>query len=517
MSDRRRIYDRIGRAGMALIVLTVADKLLALVREMIVARQFGISAALDAFNIAWAVPGIICLFCSGAMTGAFIPLYLQWSRTGASDNNSRLLIWCVGLLCAAVTLVLTLTAQWFFPALGFGLDESARPLGITAARLLALLVLFDGAGILLGAVLQAEKRFVSLQTAPLFINVVTIPVVLIAHRRLGIFALIAGLLAGTACKTLFLASALRRRGFPLLRRPCYDRDVVRRFTVLALPLLGSELIVNLNFIVDQVMAGMLATGSVSTLKYAYRVYDLPVQIIIIAMAKALFPFVSETALEEGREGLRRMFQHALLFLGFITVPMLCTGMLFSTEIVKLLFERGAFDPAATMQTARTFVCYNAGLFFYAYAFINGTFFSAMQATGTLFRMGCLSVGLNILLNALFMRCFGVQGIALSTSVTVGILDCGFIVLIVRRLGMPDGWAIGRNFLRIGVAAVCMCGAGLALQNTAGTIPLPWAARLWLGMCLMLGVYALCIWRLKTAEIERYIAVFRRILGRMEPP
>ncbi|MCX8044729.1 MAG: hypothetical protein N3B18_11485, partial [Desulfobacterota bacterium] len=91
-----RPYDLVGKAGIALILLAAVDKMLAVFREILIASRFGVSSQLDMFNLAWAVPGILSLFFSGALTGAFIPLYVQWLQTRHIEdvhNICRLLIW----------------------------------------------------------------------------------------------------------------------------------------------------------------------------------------------------------------------------------------------------------------------------------------------------------------------------------------------------------------------------------------------------------------------------------------
>ncbi|MCX8042888.1 MAG: oligosaccharide flippase family protein, partial [Desulfobacterota bacterium] len=466
----------------------------------------------------WAVPGILSLFFSGALTGAFIPLYVQWLQTRHIEdvhNICRLLIWGAVGLFGTLSIVLIIAAPVVFPLLGFGLPDNVKDFGIVVTRFLALLVLFDGASILLSALLQAEKRFISMQGASLFVNAMTIVMLVLFSERLGVFALVAGLLVGTACKTVALAGALKRRGIFLFRPIRYDSCAVRAFVLLVLPLLGSELVVNVNFLVDQIMAGSLGSGAISTLKYAYRVYDLPVQIIIIALSRALFPFASEAALDVSRERMRRIFHHALIFLAVITAPMISFGCLFAHDIVHLLFERGAFNAAATHETAMTFICYNIGLFFYAYAFINGTLFSAMQATRILFGMGCLSVVLNIVLNVLFMNLLGVRGIALSTSVTTGIISSLFILLMIRRCAVMHLKPVYGNYLRIIIATIGMVTACMVIDRVAGAFMIAGIIRISIVASVSCSVYGVLLWILRTREIEGYIGFFKRLVMRTQ--
>jgi putative peptidoglycan lipid II flippase len=161
-------------------------------------------------------------------------------------------------------------------------------------------------------------------------------------------------------------------------------------------------------LIDTVMVTQLPPGSVSTLRYAYRINDLPIQIVIMSISRAIFPFISSQAIEKDYEGLRWVFKHSVTLLGLITLPLISLIALFSHDVVAILLERGAFDSFATQQTAETLVCYGVGLFFASYAFVNGAFFSALKDTKPLLYLGFLSMLLNIAFNFIFMRLKGLR-------------------------------------------------------------------------------------------------------------
>lgn len=476
MSSDQTTYSQISRATAIIVGLTLVDKILAVGKEMLMAHRFGVSEELDAFNIALAFPGVATLFLSGAIISAVVPLVVEWTKshspTEASSRAVRL-FYAVSLFFSIAALAVYVASPTIIGVMGYGFDSRIRGLAVAIQRLLVLLILLDGAGTILRGLLQARKCFFGLSAAPIFVNVLIIAM-LVVGKELGIGALVWGTILGTMCKTAVMLILLVRDGVRFMPMGLPSRETLKAFLVLAVPLLGSEAMANSNLLVDQAMATQLAAGSVSTLRYAYRINDLPVQVVIIAISRSIFPFIAEQSLADDQSPLRRLFKHSVIVLAFLTFPLICFTVLFSEDIVGILLQRGAFAREATLETASTLACYSCGLFFYAYTLVNGTFFSAMRDTRTLFFMGILSVLLNVVLNLLFIQWIGVRGIALSTTVTLGILSALFISLLTHRLQFTDYRGLCHTLLRLAAASTTVVVAGAMLKQIylRFEVPLP---------------------------------------------
>ena len=436
---------------------------------------------------------------------------MEWSARESlpqANQHALTLFLLLTLFFGLLTAVGYLFSPVLFPLMGYGFEPEGKKLGIVLEKFLIFLILIDGSSILFMAILQAQKRFFSLQLAPVFINIITILLLLFFHEKLGIYTLVWGFLLGTLGKAIFMAVSIHQSGFRFFGKLTFDRTKISAFFLLALPLLGSELIANVNLLVDQVMATSLAAGAVSTLRYAFRVNDMPIQIVILALSNAIFPFVIEKVLQKDLEGLRYYFNQLIIFLGLLTLPIIGLVLLFSQEVIGILFQRGAFDLRATQQTAQTLLFYNLGLFFYAYAFANGVFFSALKDNKPLFYMGCLSVILNIVFNLIFMRFFGVKGIALSTTFTMGVATILFMYLIKNRIKLSFA-RIAANFGRLVVAAVSMFAIGALLKSYG----LDWGIdRIYyvpvITMVVLAWYFGVC-WALKTEELQFFLDLFRQ--------
>jgi len=511
MSESSSLAGQIGKASAVIMIWSMVDKILAMGKEMMTAHRFGVSASLDVFNLAYSFPGTIMLF-SGVLGAAFVPLYLEWRNHSSreADSHATWLLYLTTLFFSGLALICFVFTPEIIQLIGYGFQPREKQLAIIMERLLLLLMFIDGAGIIFRGILHARKLFSHLYIAPLFVNI-TIIFLLFFDMGLDIYVLVWGFLIGTAMKTIYMGIALYREGFQYGTPQPFDRQKIKPFLLLAIPMLGNALIANSNIMIDQVMATQLPSGSVSTLRYAFRINDFPVQVVITAISMAIFPFIGEEAAAGNDENLKRIFKYALIFLGFLTIPITCLVVLFSEDVVILLLKRGAFDMEATRQTAQTLVCYSLGLFFYAYTFINGSFFAALQNTKALLYMTIASIFLNVFFNFVFMHLIGVRGIALSTSFTMFIISIYFVYLLKQRLGISDLSEIFSSFYRIILAAACMLGTGFLSLQLFRMVTIERWIYLPITLTLVCISYLGVVWMFRTDDLSNCWEALARML------
>ncbi|MFH1156905.1 MAG: lipid II flippase MurJ, partial [Pseudomonadota bacterium] len=210
MIETTSLAGQIGRASLVVMIWSMVDKILAIGKEMLTAQRFGVSVALDVFNVAQAFPGFLVLFFSGVLLSAFVPLYLEWRNRCSSQEADSQATWLI-FLTTAFFAVLALICFSLSPVIiqltGYGFGPKEKQLGIMMERLLSLLVFIDGAGILFRGILQARKMFLHLYVAPIFVNI-TIIFLLYYDTGLDIYVLVWGFLIGTLLKTIYMGVAL---------------------------------------------------------------------------------------------------------------------------------------------------------------------------------------------------------------------------------------------------------------------------------------------------------------------
>ncbi len=507
-NDHRDLYGAINKATLVIMAWTFVDKVLAVAKEMLQAREFGIQVSLDVFNLAFAVPGLTVLLIDVAVYSAFVPLYSEWRQQLAErDLRDRTMTVftasMLGILLIAVAGYAL--APWYFPVIAHGMEPVQQHLGVAMQRTLMLLVVLEGASVLLAALLQAWKLFAAVTLAQSAINISLI-LFLVFAADLGIDLLVWGTLAGCAAKLFFLFACISWKGFRVFSPFSFTGGELAVFLKLVLPLMGSALIVNSILVVDQSMATQVSAGGVSSLRYAYRINDLPLQLLVIAITRAIFPYISDSAAKGDKEAMCYVFNRSLIFIGLISFPMIGFVVIFAPDIVSVLLKRGAFGEEAAMRTALTLQCYIAGLYFFAYGYINGAFFSALKLVRSLLFMGVLFLLLNVVLNILFIWIFDeVYGIALSSSLSAFLVCVLFIIMLHKHLRFSLVGSEIRSILLPLAAAVFLGAVCYLLRGALRGVDLPQVVSLLLWAVFYFSSYVGLLLLFRTPEIVEVLS------------
>lgn len=514
MESAQSVLEKVGRATFLIVIFSIFSKALALLKEAIVAARFGVSPELDAFNIAYAYPAIIILFLSGAMIPAFVPMYIEWEKRSndLATLNTTVILSIVSIFFCIVTFLSYTLAKIIYSFFGFGFNKFQTELCLAIANILVLMILFEGIAIIPQALIQSKKKFFQLNISLNFQNLGIIVLLLAFQNQIGIYAMAYGVILGSFAKLAY--SLLVLRSFPFrftFSKSELNYNEIKGFFLVLLPLLGSEMIANLNIFVDQIMATKLGEGAVSTLRYAYRVNDIPIQIIIMSLSQAILPYISEQALEPDRTNMKETFKTAVIFVGFLSLPITFLTLLYSLDVVKLLFERGAFDNTASNNTAQVLVCYSFGLVFYAYSFINGNFLVALRQGRFLLWVGLFSIVANFLFNLLFMHFLGVKGIALSTSVTLCIVSLIFLTILKHKLKFSVMAEIIKNLGTLLICCLIMFLVGLALKQINTTIQVPYMPFIMISVTITLLTYAGAVYILRTKELNVCLNILKKLV------
>lgn len=414
--------------------VTLAGKLVALAKEILVAGYFGTSDALDAFLIALLVP----LFCVGVFAysfpGALIPALVQARKQHGENGGKRLLgnaLTLALLLLALVTLLLYLAGPGLVRLLASGFTDEKLALTLHLYQQLLPLVLIQGFGVFLGATIEADKKFTLVALLPAVTPLCIALVLLAGGPHLGITALVVGTLVGCGLELSVLLTVLRVRQMTLLPRwHGFDPatwQVLRQY----LPVVAGSFMMTCTLLVDQAMAAWLGPGSVAALSYANKLISFMLSLSAVAVGKAVLPYFSEMTAERDWAGLRHTLRHYLRLIVLVSVPVVIGLVVLADEFVALLLERGAFGAEDTARVSTVLACYALQLPFYVAAILAVNLISSLRLNALLFYGSTLNLFVNIVLNYVFIQFFGVAGIALSTSI-VYLVSAAFLLSRVTR-------------------------------------------------------------------------------------
>jgi len=490
--------------------LTMASRVLGFVREALIAQVLGAGWLSDCFFVAFKLPNLFRrLFAEGAFAAAFVPLLAQLRGQSPDDDGPARaftddVLGVLLLVLSGVTAAGLVFMPWVVLALTGGFHDPApgqTALAIDLARLTFPYLLFVSLTALLAAVLNSVGRFAAAAASPILLNLLLIGALLLlpggspATAR-GLAATVS--LAGLA-QMVWLTLACRRAGVaPRLRMPNLT-PLVRRLGRMAGPVALGQGALQLNILFGTLLAAWaLPGGSLSHLTYADRLVQLPVGVIGIAIATALLPAMARSH-GAGEDSAARAAQAQGLELTLLlAMPAAFALIGLAGPIVRLVFERGAFNAGDTQATARAVVAYAAGLpAFVIIKALTPGYLSRGDAT-TPVKVALAGMAVNLVAALSLLAPMGAAGLALATSLA-GWVNAALLALLLALRGQAPLVAGSPRRLLGGLALSAATGvlaatAGFGLDDLHGgllaagmaatllvTIGMHLGLALWLGL------------------------------------
>ena len=403
---------------------TMISRILGLAREILLANVVGPSLIGDVFIFAFKFPNFFRrMFAEGAFNAAFVPLFAGRLEEEGREAARRYAGEVVAIM-AAWMLFLTLVAMaampWILILLAWGwTDEPDKfDLAVNLTRITFPYLMFMVLTAMLSGMMNSLGKFAAAAAAPILLNIALISALLLVKYGIvdaaGHALAVAVALAGMA-QFLWLALACRRMNIlPRMPWPKLTPGV-RRLLVLMLPGVLGASVVHVNLLIDAFLATLLPEGSLMFLFLADRINQFPLGVVGVSVGVALLPLMTRQ-LRAGDDMAATYNQNrAIEFALFLTVPAAAAFLAMGEPVIRVVFERGAFLPEHTPQTALALAAFAVGLpaAVLIKAFHPG--FYARQDTVTPFKIGVFAVILNIVLAVTLMQFILHVGIALATS------------------------------------------------------------------------------------------------------
>lgn len=510
--------DKVARATALLMVLKFLTATAGLLKQTLVAAQFGTSGTTDAYIVATTVVGLVLVWTNSPINQVIIPLFrYDLTRRGEPEAWANISILLNSLL---VVLSLVVLAGWLFaPALvslmtpGFTGGTNDLATGLTRVMLFTLVFIPPGA--VLAQVLFCYDRFLLPGISDLVNNVVTVIAILALGSAYGIYGLAAATVLGAVCE---LASQL-----PILweKRRFYRRQLdlrhpgMREVGRLGAPLLLANSGMELARITDRIFASFLPAGNLSALAFANRPVSILSDILIDPLQQSIFPHFTKLSAEGNFQALSRQHSRYLRMLFFLTFPVTVGVMVIAEPVVRLLYHRGAFDETSVQLTSQALACYVIGFPAIALSRALNRVFLSFKDTWTPTKLSLLRIGLKIFLAGVLVQPFGHVGLALAESFSHIIRAVCTFFFLPEQLKGNEQWGTMKSFGQTLIACTLM-GAVVYLikERIAGLVSLP----LELGTLVLLGIatYGLIIFLFRGEEVQSLLEIVTGLSAKYTP-
>lgn len=487
-SSRGAMLGRVRSVGM----LTLLSRILGLVRDGVMATQFGNGMIRDAFSVAFRVPNLARqLFGEGALSTAFLPVFIRdleqngkeaafRTATAVLISVSVFLFW---ILLIAEALVL---AVWHFAELN---QEAHLLLGLTAVLLPYLLLVCVLAQAC--AIMHGLGSFSVPAMFPVLLNALWISAAIIIwnsfnHSVTRIYAISASIVGIGLVQLILSWPTLKKLGFEFQRSWRENGDRVREIRRTMLPVVLGLSITQLNTLLDSVMAWLLTApsyptqsgwlssyplteGTASALYLGQRMYQFPLGVFGVALGTVIFPLLALHAERKELDRFRDDFLHGLRLVISIGLPASAGLILVASPLTDALFRHGEFTASDSRQTAAMIMMYALGVWASCGLLIVNRAFYALGDRRTPLRAGVLSILVNLAASLTLVWYLDGRGLALATAISAAFQFTLAAWLLSKRLESVNWRDLGGVTWRAIVCTATMSLAVFALSSWLGSL------------------------------------------------
>lgn len=515
MTSEKNRQSRIIRGFAALATGTMVSRATGMLREMALAFYLGSGAVMDAFVVAFTLPNLFRrILGEKVLESAVLPTYKQLCNAGkhqeAADliKTTLLLIVAIGAFVTGLGIAFTPTLVTLFAP---GFCPETHLLAVKMGRIMFPFLILISVAAMFGVILQSRERFGVYGIIPALFNIAIIISLWVGLNRFGPEIAAWGVLAGGLLEGLAMIPIVRQtfsfRGAKV--RP--HSPSVRQVNRLAIPVFLETILDKSIVLVDRRLASIVSAGSIAALGYAFRLLQLPYGILVLALARTFYQHLVDAAGNVAQ--FTRMTGMALRSVLAVMTPCAAILIVFSDLIVRIVYQRGAFDEQSVRLTSSAFACYGIGIIGMTALAILTRAFNALKDTRTPVKVSVAMMIINIILNYLLVHTsLRHAGLALASSVAYWFAGISLFFLLRQKLRqMAPDLRISFNMIKdtgkIVMATVPATLVGWVIKSQAGMTPDLIGSTIYLatGATGFIGVYLLML-RLLNLSINDLIHV-----------
>lgn len=419
-------------ATIIMIIGALTAKILGFVRDVVLAKIYGTSNVMDAYVISNTIPNIV-LACFGvAIANTIVSLFSNEKKQSNEENakkvldTANLIMICMSMIFIIITL---LGARFFVKIIANGFDNDTLNLAITLTKITSASILFISLNYVLNGYLQYKNKFFLTSFSGSYSSMIVILLALLKVENIYSYAWAWVIGALLQFITVYIVSKKNKYKFKLGFKDV--KKYIKPIIYLSVPLMISYSIQQINVIVDRSIASSLFVGAVSALNYANIIIVAVTAVIITPIVTVQY---SKMAKLESDKDLRMDANNTIDIMSLVMIPVTFAIILFSKQIIYLLFFGGNFDFTSLDNTYKALTLYSIGIIFTAYRDTLIRVCLVKKDSKLPMISNILAVILNIILNIVLSKYLSHIGLALATSISLGISMCVLLFFVKTKYG-----------------------------------------------------------------------------------
>lgn len=496
----------IAKATGLILVINMIVKLSGLLRETAIANSFGATGVTDAYLVAYTLPYFLQSVLGSALVTVVVPILTKYWLEGSEEEASLVgssLINVVGILLAGLTVLGILVAPGLVHLTAPDLPAENFTLAVQLTRIMFPAVIFMGVGMVITGITNSRFNF-ALGAAASGVSNIIIIIGACFFTSAGIVGLAWATLISFVGFLLIQIPALKKVGFRYQLVLRWNHPAVKQVLKEIMPIFLGVAVNQIYFAINRIFASGLAEGSITILNYASKLMNLPIGIFVAAVASAIYPALSENAIEKNQKSLAETMKKGMSLIFLVAVPAAVGLIVLRVPIVQLLFERGSFLPDDTQATAFALLFFCIGLVPVAVNMVLTRAYYAMNDVKRPVILGLLSIVVNVIFSFILIEPLAHGGLALANSLAALFNTCLLYIGLLKKV--PDLrktgvlHSLGKMIIAALIMGVAVYFGNRLLGHIGGAGTLWLALRVFLAIGLGCLVYVLAALVLKVNEL-----------------
>ena len=383
--------------------------------KLVIAHFFGAQDVADVYFASIGIILSIVFLAKELIYPSLLPVFTQC--LSESEHACGVLFARVFILTAAVLACIAALGA-FFPsffasAMVPGFSPEKKQLTANMLRYLSPAVLFLSLSAVTYTVLNARKNFLNAAWPDTTFKFFIVAGLVILIPVCGIYASALVMAIGAVAIIIIHFCFVPDRAFLFNFTDSGNNNAFGKVLALMSPLAVGVIFSHVSGLIDNMLASTLPNGHLSYLGYSKKVVDAILTIGPAAIVTIIYTQLAGLAASQDINKFRQLLIKAIRLLLYIGIPVAILLIGLNKPFIRVLFERGRFDTAATAGTARAFMIYSAGLVTFSVEMLVVYAFYALSNTKTPVKAGILCVCLNIAVAVILLKPLGYAGIALA--------------------------------------------------------------------------------------------------------
>ncbi|MDO8436001.1 MAG: murein biosynthesis integral membrane protein MurJ [bacterium] len=394
-------------AAVLLFLSSGVSALLGLIRDRLLAHYLGAGAEMDIYTTAFRIPDFVYgILIMGGISAVFLPIFSEEYKknTNGAWEFANNLLHCFLILLVLICGILFIFAPFLINIIAPGFSPQAKETTAVLARIMFLSPILFGLSSIFSGVLHYFNRFLIYSIAPILYNIGIILGIIFFLPKFGLKGLAFGVILGAIFYFLLQIPAARFSGYKYKFILNFGDPGLKKVFKLMLPRTIGAAVYHFNLIAVTAIASTISTGSIAiVLYYSNNLQQLPISLIGVSFALAVFPTLSKIASDGSKEEFFKNFSSVFRQILFLIIPISVMIFLLRAQLVRLILGTGNFGWTETRLTAASLGIFALGIFALAFIPFLARVFYSFQDTKTPFLIGLISMVFNVGLSLSLVR------------------------------------------------------------------------------------------------------------------